>query len=170
MQQARELYDKLHVSLPITHSIFDNVDQPSYVLQILRNQHDRSLIMSWPPILVLDGSYSQSFAEDLASLAQLVRLNYASSEDGQEARTSCTRRYKNTHNTFIRTDAGLKFAAVESVFVPHGKIISVTFFEFRTHLHKDLSFLPVIECSPCPQQMAKQSSRTYRHSTLQRHA
>ncbi|THV03223.1 hypothetical protein K435DRAFT_775111 [Dendrothele bispora CBS 962.96] len=72
------------------------------VFQMLDNESGRTLLLSWPP--------DQS-AQDFAAFAHTVNL----SETYTEAKTNCTRRYKDSRH--------LRGVQVETVYIPHGSVI-----------------------------------------------
>ncbi|CCM04305.1 uncharacterized protein FIBRA_06476 [Fibroporia radiculosa] len=109
MDQVQLLYQRLLSAVPQPLSM-------SRVFQILLNQPDRSLLMSWPPEQHEPGSPT---ARDFAKLAQDVQITSASS-GGTDAKTSCTRRYKAHQNMNFGVDSTKE---VESIFIPHGSII-----------------------------------------------
>ncbi|KAL5526027.1 hypothetical protein ACEPAG_7365 [Sanghuangporus baumii] len=122
-EHAHALYQRLcETAITVPRNLAD----PSLrVLQILQNQSDRDLIISWPPdsALAQDG-YVDSVGNTLAQLAQQVQLGYsAGNEDGDDARTSCTRRYKSVQTVKLHTVSGSKILQVESILIPHGTII-----------------------------------------------
>lgn len=98
-------------------------DKSLRVLQILRNEHERHLLLTWPPNLCQEFTYHNSVpnALDLARLAQHVQIGSALGGAGSEAKTSCTRRYKSFHTLPVHTFDGDKSVQVESIFIPHGE-------------------------------------------------
>ena len=80
------------------------------VFQILSTQRDRALLMSWPPDSVQGPS-----SRDFAKLVDNVHIG-ADVTSGNDAKTSCTRRYKSSQG--IPQVLG---GEVESIFIPHGK-------------------------------------------------
>jgi hypothetical protein len=82
----------------------------SRVFQILSTQRDEPLLMSWPPDSV-QGPNSRDFAK----LVDNVHIG-ADVTSGNDAKTSCTRRYKSSQG--IPQVFG---GEVESIFIPHGK-------------------------------------------------
>ncbi|KAL5526849.1 hypothetical protein ACEPAF_8576 [Sanghuangporus sanghuang] len=122
-EHAHALYQRLcDIAITFPRTLAD----PSLrVLQILQNQSDRDLIISWPSdsALAQDG-YIVSVGNTLAQLAQQVQLGYSvGNEDGDNARTSCTRRYKSVQTVKLPTVSGSKILQVESILIPHGTII-----------------------------------------------
>ncbi|TRM65125.1 hypothetical protein BD626DRAFT_567963 [Schizophyllum amplum] len=81
------------------------------VFQILSNQQERQLMLSWPP----DQGHGP-MGRDFSRLAEKVAMgNGAPSET--DAKTSCTRRFRS-----MQTMPGIG-ADVESIFIPHGSIV-----------------------------------------------
>ncbi|KAH8117744.1 hypothetical protein DFH11DRAFT_1850561 [Phellopilus nigrolimitatus] len=125
-EQACVLYQRLYDSVPPPKIIFQHdSDPPLRVFQILRNQADRPLVLSWPPeASFLQGQYTRPAAQDLARLAQHIQIGYSLCGGGEsDARTSCTRRYKSVQNVDVPTTEGTESLQVESIFIPHGMII-----------------------------------------------
>lgn len=109
MDQVQLLHSRLLSAVPQPLSM-------SRVFQILLNQPERSLCMSWPPDQPEPGG---PISKDFAKLAQDVQIS-SGSASGTDAKTSCTRRYK-AHQTM---NFGVENAKeVESIFIPHGSII-----------------------------------------------
>ncbi|TFY65049.1 hypothetical protein EVG20_g5732 [Dentipellis fragilis] len=106
-QEAQVLYQRLYNTTPQSGSM-------SRVFQILQNQPDRSLMMSWPPELPHGPT-----ARDFARLSEEVQIGNSNIQTGSDAKTSCTRRYK-ALQTMTSSD-GIR--EVESIFIPHGSII-----------------------------------------------
>lgn len=121
--------------LPQMHAHRGQRQDPSLrVLQILRNDQDRSLMLSWPPDDVSTRSYTTvPHAQDLGRLAQHVEIG--SSGASGDARTSCTRRYKSFQKMPAMPGDG-SCVEVESIFVPHGNCCSnaplCTLIDFNT--------------------------------------
>jgi hypothetical protein len=89
------------------------VPQPgnlSRVFQILSTQRDRPLLMSWPP----DSGQGPN-STDFAKLVENVHIG-ADVSVGNDAKTSCTRRYKSSQSV-----PQVFGGEVESIFIPHGK-------------------------------------------------
>ncbi|OBZ72204.1 hypothetical protein A0H81_07797 [Grifola frondosa] len=109
MEQVHLLYNRLstHVATP---------PNTSRVFQILLNQPERPLWMSWP----LDQQGNGPTSKDFARLAEDVQINNAISS-GTDAKTSCTRRYKALQMMQYGVDNNSR--EVESIFIPHGAII-----------------------------------------------
>lgn len=87
------------------------IQQPgnmSRVFQILANREGRPLLMSWPP--------DQGQGPIGRDFAQLVENAQIGTSDANDAKTSCTRRYKALQNT-----PSVAGGEVESIFIPHGK-------------------------------------------------
>lgn len=101
MQQIELLYQRLLVCIP-------QAENPSRVFQILSNHDERSLMMTWPP--------DQGQGRDYAKLVEAVNIK-SGDTSGDDAKTSCTRRYKALQN--------LALGEVESIIVPHGELSSL---------------------------------------------
>ncbi|KZT73143.1 hypothetical protein DAEQUDRAFT_722264 [Daedalea quercina L-15889] len=108
-EQVQILYQRLLAVVPQPLSM-------SRVFQILLNQPERSLYMSWPPEHQEPGGPT---SKDFARLAQDVQISNAVSS-GTDAKTSCTRRYKAHQTMHFGADNSKE---VESIFIPHGSII-----------------------------------------------
>ncbi|TFY82225.1 hypothetical protein EWM64_g1787, partial [Hericium alpestre] len=106
-QEAQVLYQRLFNTIPQTGTM-------SRVFQILANQADRPLLMSWPPEQATGPT-----ARDFARLSEEVQIGNSNLQAGSDAKTSCTRRYKALQN--MTSSDGIR--EVESIFVPHGSII-----------------------------------------------
>jgi len=119
-QQAQSMYRCLSdCILPqLRYHEGRKLDPSLRVLQILRNNADRTLLFSWPPQDISIQSYhAVPHAYDLGRLAQHVEIG--TQGGGGEAKTSCTRRYKSYQKMPVATeDEG--DVEVESIFVPHG--------------------------------------------------
>ena len=110
-QQVDVLYQRLLVGIPQTTN-------PSRVFQILSNEdQQRSLLMTWPP--------DQGQGRDYAKLVEAVNIR-SGGQPGDDAKTSCTRRYKAMQN--------MPMGEVESIIVPHG----VCFFTLLNYSTEDL--------------------------------
>ncbi|KAJ7170624.1 hypothetical protein C8R43DRAFT_980267 [Mycena crocata] len=83
----------------------------SRVFQILSNEQNRPLLISWPP----DQGQGPT-GRDFAKLVEDVQIG-PGAPSGNEAKTSCTRRYKALQT--MPAVAG----EVESIFIPHGSVI-----------------------------------------------
>ncbi|KAH9959602.1 hypothetical protein BC827DRAFT_493301 [Russula dissimulans] len=105
-EQAQILYSRLLNNLPHSGNM-------SRVFQVMMNQPDRALLLSWPP----DRDQAPS-ARDFAKLCGDVQIR-SEAVIANDAKTTCTRRYKATSS--IQTSDG--FRDVESVYIPHGCII-----------------------------------------------
>ncbi|TFK72912.1 hypothetical protein BDN72DRAFT_869302 [Pluteus cervinus] len=97
-------------------SLLTCVPQPlsgttSRVFQILANQPQRPLLMTWPP----DQGQGPT-GSDFSKLVEHVQIG-SGIANNTDAKTSCTRRYKALQN--MPAVAG----EVESIFIPHGTII-----------------------------------------------
>jgi hypothetical protein len=84
-------------------------DNMSRVFQILSTQRDRPPLMSWPP----DSGQGPN-SRDFAKLVDNVHIG-ADVTGGNDAKTSCTRRYKSSQG-MPQVFGG----EVESIFIPHG--------------------------------------------------
>ncbi|KAJ3481910.1 hypothetical protein NLJ89_g12174 [Agrocybe chaxingu] len=105
MEQIELLYRRLLVCIPQTGTM-------SRVFQILANQRERPLLLSWPP-----DSAQGPTSRDFAKLVENVQIG-TGVPGGNDAKTSCTRRYK------ALQDVPQVFGGeVESIFIPHGTII-----------------------------------------------
>jgi len=102
-EQAQILYSRLLNNLPHSGNM-------SRVFQVMMNQPDRTLLLSWPP----DRDQAPS-ARDFAKLCGDVQIRNEA-VIANDAKTTCTRRYKATSS--IQTPDG--FRDVESVYIPHG--------------------------------------------------
>ena len=106
--QVNLLFQRLCNSTPPTSSM-------DRVFQILLNQPDRPLWVSWPA----DRQQVQGgpISKDFAKLA--VDVNLGNQSNGpSEAKTSCTRRYKAQQTMSFGVDG---YRDVESIFIPYGK-------------------------------------------------
>lgn len=103
-EQIQLLYRRLLVCIPQTGSM-------SRVFQILSNHQDRPLLMSWPPD---QGQGQGPTGRDFAKLVEDVQIG-TGVPNGNDAKTSCTRRYKALQNM-----PALMGGEVESIFIPHG--------------------------------------------------
>ncbi|KII89928.1 hypothetical protein PLICRDRAFT_174736 [Plicaturopsis crispa FD-325 SS-3] len=106
MGQVELLYHRLLVCSPQTEAM-------TRVFQILGNDKDKPLLMSWPPD---SGHTGMPSAQDFARLVTTVHFENSGTNEN-DAKTSCTRRYKSLRDI----PSGL--AKVESIFIPHGAII-----------------------------------------------
>jgi hypothetical protein len=105
-EQAQILYSRLLSNIP-------NNGNMSRVFQVLMNQPDRVLLVSWPP-----DRDQAPLARDFAKLSADVQIR-GDVPGANDAKTACTRRYKATST--IQTPDG--FRDVESVYIPHGKLL-----------------------------------------------
>jgi hypothetical protein len=105
-EQAQILYSRLLSNIPPSGNM-------SRVFQVMMNQPDRALLLSWPP----DREQAPS-ARDLAKLSGDVHIR-GDAAGASDAKTTCTRRYKATST--IQTPDG--FRDVESVYIPHGRFL-----------------------------------------------
>ncbi|EJD06682.1 uncharacterized protein FOMMEDRAFT_144624 [Fomitiporia mediterranea MF3/22] len=125
-EEAHVLFQRLCEYVhPVPRRFGFEYESPLRILQILRNQPDRPLVLSWPP----DSTLFQSnptvlIANSLAQLAQHVQIGYSGgSGKDNDARTSCTRRYKSVQTVRLPSFNGSKLMHVESIFIPHGMVI-----------------------------------------------
>lgn len=89
------------------------VPQPSpmeRVFQILANREGRPLLLTWPP-----EKGQGPNGRDFAQLVENAQIG-TSTGDGNDAKTSCTRRYK-----ALQHMPAVASGEVESIFIPHGK-------------------------------------------------
>ncbi|KAF8269555.1 hypothetical protein EI94DRAFT_1724967 [Lactarius quietus] len=105
-EQAHILYSRLFNNIPRSGNM-------SRVFQVLMNQPDRALLLSWPP-----DRDQPPLARDFAKLSGDVKIR-GDSAGSSDAKTTCTRRYK--ASSTIQTSDG--FRDVESVYIPHGSVI-----------------------------------------------
>ncbi|KAG6895337.1 hypothetical protein C0992_001759 [Termitomyces sp. T32_za158] len=106
--QITQCYRNLFASVPTApmHRVF----------QILDNSDARPLLLSWPPD---QGQGTQHpNGQDFARLVENAQIG-TPSPDANDAKTSCTRRYK-ALQTMPSVPPG---AQVESIFIPHGSVI-----------------------------------------------
>ena len=107
VDQVQLLYSQLVnkvPQLPSMHRVF----------QILLNQPERPLWMSWPP----DPPQGQEpSSRNFARLAEDVQIG-GSAASGTDAKTSCTRRYKALQTMHLQDDSSQE---VESIFIPYGQ-------------------------------------------------
>jgi hypothetical protein len=103
MEQIDLLYHRLVVYIRQSGSM-------TRVFQILANQRDRHLLMSWPP-----DQPTGPTRRDFAKLVENVQIG-TGVPGGNDAKTSCTRRYK----ALQEMPPGFG-GEVESIFIPHGK-------------------------------------------------
>lgn len=103
--QITQCYRNLFASVPTAPM--------SRVFQILDNREGRPLLLSWPPD---QGQGTQHpNGQDFAHLVENAQIG-SSSQDHNDAKTSCTRRYKALQSMPSVPPAG----QVESIFIPHG--------------------------------------------------
>ncbi|KAL0954809.1 hypothetical protein HGRIS_003755 [Hohenbuehelia grisea] len=105
LDQIQLLYQRLLSCAPQTGNM-------QRVFQILANHQDRPLLISWPP----DQGQGPT-GRDFSRLVENVQIG-SGLPNSNDAKTSCTRRYKATQD--IATASG---GDVESVFIPHGTVI-----------------------------------------------
>jgi hypothetical protein len=125
--QLEIMYRRFLMCVPQTGSM-------SRVFQILQNERERSLLISWPP----DSAHSLS-GGDFAKLVGNVQIS-AGVPGGSDAKTSCTRRHK-----ALQDMPPVFGCQVESIFIPHGKFavrIHPLSYPYKCSLHKVLLFLP----------------------------
>lgn len=104
MEQMQLLYRRLLVCIPQTGTM-------SRVFQILSNERDRPLLISWPP----DPSQGPT-SRDFAKLVENVQIG-REVPGGNDAKTSCTRRYR-----ALQDMPPVFGGEVESIFIPHGEL------------------------------------------------
>jgi hypothetical protein len=104
VDQVQLLYRRLLVCIPQSGSM-------TRVFQILSNQQGRPLLLTWPPD---NGNGQMPTGRDFAKLVADVQIG-TGPHSGNEAKTSCTRRYKALQNM------SAVVGEVESVFIPHGE-------------------------------------------------
>ncbi|KAJ7739776.1 hypothetical protein DFH07DRAFT_839874 [Mycena maculata] len=104
-EQVQLLFRRLVVCVPQAPGLTNRV------FQILSNRPNRPLLVSWPP----DQGQGPS-GRDFAKLVEDVAIG-PGAPTGNEAKTSCTRRYKALQT--MPAVAG----EVESIFIPHGSVI-----------------------------------------------
>ncbi|KAG6830644.1 hypothetical protein H0H92_015541 [Tricholoma furcatifolium] len=111
--QIQRCYNHLITSVHTPPSI-------SRVFQILDNSDGRALLLSWPPDPNQGTQHPN--ARDFAQLVENAQIgpspSSSSSHDVNEAKTSCTRRYK-----ALQTMSSVPGSQVESIFIPHGSVI-----------------------------------------------
>ena len=105
-EQAHILYSRLLNNIPHSGNM-------SRVFQVLTNQPDRAILLSWPP-----DRDQPPLARDFAKLSGDVKT-CGDSAGYSNAKTTCTRRYK--ASSTIQTSDG--FRDVESVYIPHGRFL-----------------------------------------------
>lgn len=106
MEQVQLMYQQLLGRVPQPSSM-------TRVFQVLLNQPDRPLWMSWPP----DPAQGHGpTSKDFARLAEDVQIGN-SVVTGTDAKTSCTRRYKALQTMHYGGNAPQE---VESIFIPYG--------------------------------------------------
>ncbi|KAJ6531739.1 hypothetical protein B0H19DRAFT_1214104 [Mycena capillaripes] len=103
-EQVQLLFRRLLVCIP-------QLSNMNRVFQILANEPNRPLLVSWPP----DQGQGPA-GRDFAKLVEDVQIG-PGAPTGNEAKTSCTRRYKALQS--MPAVAG----EVESIFIPHGSVI-----------------------------------------------
>lgn len=101
IDQIQLLFRRLIICIPQTGTM-------TRVFQILSNHQDRPLMISWPP----DQGQGPT-GRDFAKLVEDVQIGPGVST-GNEAKTSCTRRYKALQSM------PAVVGEVESIFIPHG--------------------------------------------------
>jgi hypothetical protein len=101
LDQIQLLFRRLVVCIPPPGNM-------NRVFQILANEPNRRLMVSWPP----DQGQGPA-GRDFAKLVEDVQIG-PGAPTGNEAKTSCTRRYKALQS--MPAVAG----EVESIFIPHG--------------------------------------------------
>jgi hypothetical protein len=106
MDQIQLVYQRLLVCVPQTGTM-------SRVFQILSNQQEKTLLMTWPPD---QGQGQGPTGRDFAKSVVNVQIG-TGVQAGNDAKTSCTRRYRSQQNM------PSVLGEVESIFIPHGTII-----------------------------------------------
>lgn len=107
MEQVQLLYQRLYTSVPQPPSM-------ARVFQILLNQPERPLWVTWPPDPTQSTTAPSS--KDFAKLAEDIEINSATTSS-TDAKTSCTRRYRATQLMDFGIDGEKE---VESIFIPYG--------------------------------------------------
>ncbi|KIM80232.1 hypothetical protein PILCRDRAFT_539475 [Piloderma croceum F 1598] len=97
IQQIQLLYQRLLVCIPQTTNL-------SRVFQILSNEDEMSLMLTWPP--------DQGQGRNYAKLVEVIHPM-----EQTRAKTICTRRYKALRN--------MPMGEIESLIIPHGTIVFV---------------------------------------------
>lgn len=113
----QRLYEHNPSSAPSSHL----PDSTLRMLQILRNEPGRTLLMSWPPDPHYpDPNYPTPHpsANDLGQLIKNVKIEGGG---GGEAKTSCSRRFRSTHYLNVPAYGTMKSVQVDSIFIPHGE-------------------------------------------------
>ncbi|KAG5354096.1 hypothetical protein C0989_007456 [Termitomyces sp. Mn162] len=97
------------------HNLFNSVPTaPMHrVFQILDSRDGRPLLLSWPPDHG-QGTHHPN-GQDFARLVENAQIG-ATTQDANDAKTSCTRRYKALQSMPPASQ-------VESIFIPHGSVI-----------------------------------------------
>ncbi|KIY43960.1 hypothetical protein FISHEDRAFT_77882 [Fistulina hepatica ATCC 64428] len=109
VEQTQLLFRRLLASVRQTGSM-------ERMFQILSNQTERHLMLSWPP-----DQGSGPMGRDFARLVEKVQMGsgaaQAPADNEAGTRTSCTRRFRS-----LQTMPGIG-TEVESIFIPHGSVI-----------------------------------------------
>ncbi|TDL25453.1 hypothetical protein BD410DRAFT_784439 [Rickenella mellea] len=122
-EQAHALYQHFTNTVTQTHFSQPSADTSIRVFQILRNDPDRFLILSWPPDPA-SACRDRPSAHELARLALQVQIGAGVYGQGHSnAKTSCTRRYKSVQSIPLFVSDDCKSAQIESIFIPHGSIV-----------------------------------------------
>lgn len=103
-EQTETLHNRFLMCVPQTGTM-------SRVFQILLNERERPLLLSWPP-----DSTQGPHSGDFAKLVENVQIS-AGVPGESDAKTSCTRRYK-----ALQDMPAVLGYQVESIFIPHGKL------------------------------------------------
>lgn len=104
----------------LCHRLLDWVPpsgSPTRVFQILQNQRNRPLLMSWPPDPLPPTTHAPT-SKDFARIVENVQMGNA----GNDAKTSCTRRFQ-----ALQKLPPIFGGEVESIFIPHGKCYRHTY-------------------------------------------
>ena len=131
IQQARTTYRQLYEAADTLSQLTPRHSTQTSglrVFQILRNQHDRSLLLSWPTDAHLQQYHPGApSTQELARTALQVQITSpgGDSSSGSQAKTSCTRRFKSSQTLVTQMSSaegnGAKHVQIESVYIPHGK-------------------------------------------------
>ncbi|KAF8518198.1 hypothetical protein JB92DRAFT_2903838 [Gautieria morchelliformis] len=170
VEHGNELY---HALFHIAPHVSQGAPPPTRVFQILHNSTDRPTLFSWPGEGYIPADYGR--------LANDVQIGGA---NGSDAKTSCTRRYK-AQQVLDSADGSVR--DVESIFIPHGRIIfachKATPHRPRGHPnsyplyptpaqfydapgHAQTSYYPPV---PVPSQAASYPGHTYSHYSQPSH-
>ena len=116
------MFHRLYETIPSSISSNHGPDNSLRMIQILRNEPSRALLISWPPNTPYSEQQqyptSANFANDLGQLIKSVKME---SGGGGEAKTSCSRRFRSTHHLSVPVYGSVKSVKVDSIFIPHGE-------------------------------------------------